>query len=99
MFLLAEGVPRVKTKLLFLYYYIIIGYLLHCSLCYYHLVDNFVTSIALYVVNNRSRPIFLALRPVSIAALLVARVQRSTLRHAQQENNEVRNDRELSCGS
>ena len=41
----------------------------------------------------------IALRPVSIAALLVARVQRSTLRHAQQENNEVRNDRELSYGS
>ena len=39
------------------------------------------------------------LRPVSIAALLVARAQRSTLRHAQQENNEVRDDRELSYGS
>ena len=39
------------------------------------------------------------LRPVSIAALLVARAQRLTLRHAQQENNEVRNDRELSYGS
>ena len=40
-----------------------------------------------------------ALRPVSTAALLVARAQRLTLRHAQQENNEVRDDRELSYGS
>ena len=39
------------------------------------------------------------LRPVSIAALLVARAQRSTLRHAQQENNEVRDDHELTYGS
>ena len=40
-----------------------------------------------------------ALRPVSIAALLVARAQRLTLRHAQQENNEGRDDCELSYGS
>ena len=33
------------------------------------------------------------LRLVSIAALLVTRAQRSTLRHAQQENNELRDDR------
>ena len=37
-----------------------------------------------------------ALRPVAIAALLVARAQRSTLRHAQQEKIEVRDDRALS---
>ena len=37
-----------------------------------------------------------ALRPASIAALSVAKAQRSTLRHAQQENNEVRDDRVLS---
>ena len=36
------------------------------------------------------------LRSVSIAALLVARSQRLTLRHAQQESNEVRDDRALS---
>ena len=42
--------------------------------------------------NLESEKNFL-LRPVSIAALLVARPQRSTLRHARQENNEVRDDR------
>ena len=39
------------------------------------------------------------LKAISIAALLVARAQSLTLRHAQQENNEVRDDRELSHGS
>ena len=36
------------------------------------------------------------LRLVSIADPLVARAQRSALRHAQQENNEVREDHALS---
>ena len=40
--------------------------------------------------------LLLSLRPISIAALLVARAQHSTLRHAQQENNEVGDDRALS---
>ena len=37
------------------------------------------------------------LKPVFVAALLVARVQRPTLRLAQQENNKMREDRALSC--
>jgi len=36
------------------------------------------------------------LRLVTIEAILVARAQHSTLAHAQQENNEVRDDRVLS---
>ena len=48
----------------------------------------------MYLVSGIAR-----LRPVSIAALSVTRAQRLTLRHAQQENNEVRDDRELSYGS
>ena len=56
------------------------------SVCYLEL------SVLYTITQNR-------LRPVSIAALLVARAQRLTLRHAQQENNEVRDDRELSYGS
>jgi len=44
----------------------------------------------LYCVNS------MVYRPVSIAALLVATAQHSTLRHAQQENNEVRDDRAMS---
>ena len=37
-----------------------------------------------------------ALRPVSIEALVIARTQRSTLKHVHQENNEVGDNRTLS---